>query len=308
MRILFASTDTIAIPLLTLLNEKGLVGAVFSTPDAPLKRGKGFVATPIKKKALELGLPVFTPEHLNRAEREIVRSLDCDTLLSFSYGKIFGPKFLSLFKYTFNVHPSILPKYRGCSPIFNVIKNEERESAIAVQKIDTSIDEGEIYGMLPFSLDGTETSESLEILISERAPGFVLSILESVSNIIPLPQTGEASYTGFITRDDARINWQDKASSIHALIRASYPWPKAWCLFEDKPFIITGVHSSSFLPFEESVEKPGTVVCLDKKKGLKIATGDGYLYVTRVLPPMKKEMDALSFVNGNKKVIGSVLE
>lgn len=307
MRILFASTDSIALPLLELLNEKELIGAVFSTPDMPLKRSKGFAPTPIKKRALELGLPVFTPEHLNREERELVKSLDCDTLLSFSYGKIFGPKFLSLFKYTFNVHPSLLPKYRGCSPIFNVIKNNERETAIALQKIATSIDEGELYGLFPMALDGTETSLSLEEEIAQEAPSFVLSILESVDNIIPLPQIGGASYTGFITKEECKIDWTKDARAIHALVRASYPWPKAWTVFDDKPLIISGVYSSSFLPFEKSIESPGTVVSLDKKKGLKIATGDGYLYVTRVLPAMKKEMDALSFVNGNKKIIGSKL-
>ncbi len=308
MKLLFAATDAIAVPLLEKLDEKKIVTAVFTTPDAPAKRGKGFVPTPVKVKAQELALPVFTPEHLNREERETVKSLGVDSLLSFSYGRIFGPKFLSLFRYTFNVHPSPLPSYRGCSPIFNVIRNREKETAIAVQKISLSIDEGEIYGMESLPLDGTETSESLEAVISEMAPSFVLSILESVDNIIPYQQRGEASYTNFIKKDDGRIDWNESASSIHALVRACYPWPKAWCLYKGSPFIITGVHSSSFLPFEPCTEKPGTVVALDRKKGLRIATGEGYLYVSRVLPPMKKEMDAASFVNGARDFIGTVLE
>ncbi len=308
MKLLFAATENIAVPLLEKLAEKDIVTAVFTTPDAPKKRGKGFVPTPVKVKAEELGLPVFTPEHLMREEREIVKSLGVDSLLSFSYGRIFGPKFLSLFTHTFNVHPSPLPLYRGCSPIFNVIKNNERETAIAVQRISLSIDEGDIYGMLPIKLDGTETAEALETVISEMAPSFVLSILESVENIIPYPQRGEASYTGFIKKDDGRIDWKESASSIHALVRACYPYPKAWCIYKGAPFIITGVHSSSFLPFEPCSEEPGRVVALDKKKGLKVATGDGYLYVSRVLPPMKKEMDADAFINGAHDFIGTVLK
>ncbi len=308
MRLLFAATDSIAVPLLEKLNSRGLVTAVFTTPDAPKKRGKGFVPTPVKTKAEELGLPVFTPEHLNRDEREIVKSLGVDSLLSFSYGRIFGPKFLSLFRYTFNVHPSALPLYRGCSPIFNAIRNNERQTAISVQQISLNIDEGDIYGMKSLSLDGTETSESLEYVISGEAPEFVLSILESVESIVPFPQSGEASYTGFIRKDDGRINWSDSAEKIHALVRACYPWPKAWCMYNGSPFIIAGVHSSSFLPFEPCTEAPGTVTALDRKKGLRIATGEGYLYVTRVLPPMKKEMDAASFVNGARDFIGTVLE
>ncbi len=308
MKLLFAATEKIAVPLLEKLAEKKIVTAVFTTPDAPRKRGKGFVPTPVKVKAEELGLPVFTPEHLNREEREIVKSLGVDSLLSFSYGRIFGPKFLSLFTYTFNVHPSPLPLYRGCSPIFNVIKNNERETAIAVQRISLSIDEGDIFGMEMIKLDGTETAESLETVISEMAPSFVLSIIESVDNIIPYPQRGEASYTGFIKKDDGRIDWRESASSIHALVRACCPYPKAWCIYKGNPFIISGVHSSSFLPFEACTEAPGTVVALDKKKGLKIATGEGYLYVNRVLPPMKKEMDASAFINGARDFIGTILE
>ncbi len=307
MRILFAATDKIAVPLLEALHKKGLCTLVFTSPDAPKKRGKGFVPTPIKEKALELGLPVFTPEHINKPEREIVESYSPDTLLSFSYGRIFGPKFLALFKYTFNVHPSLLPKYRGCSPIFNVIKNGERESAITLQKISLGIDEGDIYSSFPLSLDGSETSESLEDVIGRETPSFVLSTLEAVDNIIPYPQRGEPSYTGFIKKEDGRIDWFDSAFHIHSLIRACYPWPKAYCLYDGEPLFITGVYSSVFLPFEESYEAPGTVVALEKGKGLKVATGKGYLYISRVLPPQRKEMDAASYVNGNRGIIKAKL-
>lgn len=307
MKILFCATDKIAVPLLEALNSKGLCSLVFSTPDAPKKRGNGFIPTPVKNKALELGLPVFTPEHLGGKEREIVKSYGVDALLSFSYGRIFGPKFLSLFRYTFNVHPSLLPKYRGCSPIFSVIKEGERESAITLQKISLSIDEGDIYSSFPLSLDGTETSESLENVIAEETPSFVLSTLMSVENIIPYSQKGEPSYTGFIKKEDGRIDWSESAASIHSLIRACYPWPKAYCLYSGSPFIITGVYSSAFLPFEECTEAPGTVVAFEKKKGLKVATGKGYLYISRVLPPGKKEMDASSYLNGNKAIIGARL-
>ena len=104
MKILYAATDTIAVPLLEALASRNLVRAVFTAPDAPGKRGKTLLPTPIKAKALELGLEVYTPQHLRTEERKIVRQLGADVLLSFCYGKIFGPKFLSLFKETFNVH------------------------------------------------------------------------------------------------------------------------------------------------------------------------------------------------------------
>ncbi|MGN1163584.1 MAG: methionyl-tRNA formyltransferase [Candidatus Ornithospirochaeta sp.] len=307
MRILFAATDTIAVPLLEALCEKGLVTAVFTSPDAPGKRGKTLLPTPIKVKALEKGIPVYTPEHLRTEERRLVSELGTDTLLSFCYGKIFGPKFLSLFSRTFNVHPSPLPKYRGCSPIYASILNGERNTAISLQRIAPGIDEGELYASLPVALDGTETTLSLEEKVASLVPEFVVDALERIDEITPSPQEGEASYTGFINKDDGRIDWTRSAEEIHALVRASFPWPRAFCFLGEDKLMITGVWGSGFGVFPPSCEAPGTVVALEKGKGLKVATGKGYIYLSRVLPPMKKEMDAASYVNGNRSIIGAVL-
>lgn len=307
MQILFAATDSIAVPLLEALAAKGLVKAVFTAPDAPGKRGKNLIPTPIKVKALELGLPVYTPEHLRTEERKLVSSLGVDTLLSFCYGRIFGPKFLALFDHTFNVHPSPLPKYRGCSPIYAAIRKGERESAISIQEIALGIDEGDLFGVLPFTLDGTETNESLEGKVSQLAPGLVLEVLENLDTRDKKPQSGEASYTGFITKEDGKVNFASPCASLHAQIRACYPWPKAYCLLGEEKLILSGVWGSGFAEAEPCTEEPGTVVALVKGKGLKIATADGYLYVSKVLPPGKKEMDAASYVNGNKSIIGARL-
>lgn len=307
MKILYAATDTIAVPLLSLLAEKGMVSAVFTAPDAPGKRGKTLIPTPIKVKALELGLPVYTPEHLRTEEREIVKSLSVDTLLSFCYGKIFGPKFLALFEHTFNVHPSPLPKYRGCAPIYGAIKNLDKETAITLQEIGLGIDEGRIFASLPVSLSGDETTLSLEERVSEMVPPFVLDTLSDIESIEPKEQSGEASYTSFIKKEDGEIDWTRSAREIHAQIRACIPWPRAYSFLGDDKLLITGVYGSAFDSFEASSEAPGTVVGLEKGKGLKIATGDGYLYVTRVLPPMKKEMDVVSYINGNRSILGAVL-
>ena len=307
MKILFAATDTIAVPLLSLLAEEKLVCAVFTAPDAPGKRGKTLIPTPVKVKALELGLPVYTPEHLNKAEREIVKSLGADTLLSFCYGKIFGPKFLSLFNNTMNVHPSPLPKYRGCAPTFAAIKNMDGKTAVTLQEIGLGIDEGRIYSSLPIDLSGDETTLSLEERVAQMVPQFVLETLKNIDTIDRVQQEGEASYTAFITKEDGRIDWKREAKEIHALVRACIPWPRAYGYLGEDKLLITGVYGTVFDSFPPSTEEPGTVVGLEKGKGLKIATGNGYLYVTRVLPPMKKEMDAASYVNGNRSIIGAVL-
>ncbi len=305
MRILFAATGTIALPLLDALAAKGYAGAVLTMPDAPGKRGKALIPPPVKVRAEELGLPVYQPETIRSEAREAIKAFSCDALLSFSYGKIFGPKFLSLFETRFNVHPSLLPKYRGCAPIYAAIRNMDRDTGISLQRIELGIDEGDIYSVLPISLDGTETCSSLEDKVGAMAPSLVLPVLEDTPS--PFPQSGESSYTSFIGKEDGRIDFSQPACSIHAQIRACNPWPKAYCTLDSSPLIFTGVSGSAFDEAEPCSEEPGTICSLEKGRGLKIATGLGYIYVNRVLPPMRNEMDAQSFINGNREVLGRVL-
>ena len=307
MKILYAATGDIAVDLLEALYEKGLVTAVLTAPDAPGKRGKTLIPPPVKVKAEELGLPVYQPETLRSEARRKVREMGVDTLMSFCYGKIFGPMFLSLFEHTFNVHPSLLPLHRGCSPIYAAIRSLDRKTGITLQEIAQGVDEGDIFASCEIPLDGTETCCSLEEKVRKMAPMLVIPALGNFEGN-RRKQTGEPSYTGFVQKSDGKLDFSLPASSLHATIRACYPWPKAYALLDGVPLYITGVWGSAFSESEEAGEKPGTVVEAVKGKGLKIATGAGYLYITKVLPPQRKEMDALSYLNGNRAILGSVLE
>ncbi len=308
MRIVFAATGEIALPLLSALAEEKLIALVLTAPDAPGKRGKTLVQSPVKKLALELGLEVYQPETIRKEAREHIASYGADTLLSFCYGKIFGPKFLSIFSNTFNVHPSILPKYRGPSPVYQAIRNGDRKTGVSLQKIGLGIDEGDVFSTLHLSLDGTETEESLSSVVAAAVPSLVLPVLKDESRKA-LPQQGDATYTSFVSKEDGKIDFASSASVAHSQIRACMPWPKAYAMLSGTPLYITAVHGSVFdLEKCTPEEKPGTIVLYDKKKGLKVAFPDGYIYIQRVLPPMKKEMDAASFLNGHRDLIGKVLE
>ena len=307
MKIVFAATGEIAVPLLEALNEAKLVSLVLTAPDAPGKRGKSLIPSPVKVKALELGLDVYQPDTIRKEARTHIASYCADTLLSFCYGKIFGPRFLSLFSETFNVHPSLLPLHRGPSPIYQAIRDCDRNTGIALQRIAEGVDEGDLFGVLPVALDGTETEESLSRKVAALVPSFVLPILLD-ENRKAYPQTGEATYTSFVSKDDGRIDFTKSTEMIHAQIRSCSPWPKAYAMLMESPLYLTGVWGSGFSIEKADVpEKAGTIVGLEKGKGLKIALKDGYIYINRVLPPMKKEMDAFSFVNGRRDVIGSIL-
>ena len=308
MKILFAATGEIAVKTLEVLNDMGLVRAVLTTPDVPGKRGKKLLPSPVKVKALELGLDVIQPEHLRTDAREEVKALGADTLVSFCYGKIFGPKFLSLFERTYNIHPSLLPKYRGCAPIYQTILNGDEHSGITIQKIALEVDAGDIVNTMEFKLDGRENDNTLEERVSEMAAGLARETFSDIDSFVPRVQEGEATYSGFIEKSEAVLDFSKPAKELHAQIRACYPWPKAVAKYGESSLFLTDVADSVFDEFEPTEgEKPGTVVSFVKKRGFKIATGDGYLYVSKVQAPAKKEMDAASYFNGDKAIISSVL-
>lgn len=308
MKILFAATGSIAVKTLEKLASLGLVRAVLTTPDVPGKRGKTLLPSPVKVKALELGLEVYQPETLRTEAREHIRTLGVDTLVSFCYGKIFGPKFLALFDGKYNIHPSLLPRWRGCSPIYRTILERDREGGISIQELALEVDSGDILNTCRFQLDGTEDIPSLEGKVADLAADLAVETFSDPDGFKPRKQEGEISYSDMIDKSEAVLDFSRSAAELHAMIRACYPWPKAVAGYRGGQLFLLGVSGSVFSPFEKTCgEKPGTVVGLDRKRGFKIATGDGYLYVSRVQAPAKKEMDSSSYLNGDRMIIGSVL-
>lgn len=308
MKILFAATGEIALDTLEELNKQGLIGACLTSPDKRGKRGNSLIPSPIKKRALELGLEVLTFEHLNLEARKAVKQTSCDTLVSFCYGKIFGPKFLALFDKTFNIHPSILPKYRGCAPIKETILAQDRECGISIQEIALKCDEGDIYSSITFPLLGTETEEGLSNIVSKEAAKLAVNVLTNLESFEKKSQVGDVSWSYLTQKEEARLSLEDDFKKIHAKIRAYYPWPKAYLMWKNEPIYLCGVFESVFNLQEEKVsEEIGKVISLDKAKGLKIAFKGGYLYISRLQRPTKKELSAADFVNGNRDIIGAVL-
>lgn len=308
VKILFAATGEIAVKTLETLNGMGLVRAVLTTPDVPGKRGKKLLPSPVKVKALELGLEVIQPERLRTEAREEVKALGADTLVSFCYGKIFGPKFLALFDRTFNIHPSMLPKYRGCAPIYQTILNRDRMGGITIQEIALEVDSGDVINTMEYELDGRENDSTLDEKVSVMAAELAEKTFSDIASFPPRKQEGEATYSGFIEKSEAELDFSRPARELHAQIRACYPWPKAVVKYGESSLFLTDVSGSVFDEFEKTEgEKPGTVVAFVKKRGFKIATGDGYLYVSKVQAPAKKEMDAASYLNGDRGIISSVL-
>lgn len=312
-KILFAGTPDISVPLLKAMASRFEIAAVLTNPDKPQGRSKTPVPSPVKTAAMELGLKVLQFDSLKTEAREAVKETGADVLVSFAFGKIFGPMFLALFPNgTFNVHPSDLPVLRGPSPVQYSILSGLKKQVISVQKIGLKMDEGDIFAKHSFDLTGTETTLSLEEKVAVEASLFVPDVIEKAlcHSIVAVPQEGEASYCRMIDKSDAMLDFNTEASEVHAKIRAMNPWPKAYAKYNNQDLFITGVWGSfKDLENEENTEniQPGTVMGMRKDRGIGIACRDKAVWVTSLQLPGKKELDFKSFVNGNSAILKAVL-
>ena len=310
MKLLFAGTPEIAVPTLVALADCHEICGVLTNPDRPSGRGRKTEYSPVKEKALELGLKVFQPERLNGEFRDVIRELKPDLLAVVAFSKIFGPKFMELFPLGgINLHPSLLPKYRGPSPIQAAILNGDDVTGITVQKLAQKMDAGDILLQKEIALDGTETAGILTERCSELGAPMMLEAVEAIEHgtADPVPQMHEnATYCSLIGKTDGLIDWNLSAEEICRRVRGYNPWPAAYTTFGGTKLTVWDAK-----PFDSSDGKPnpksGTVTGMDKKVGILIQTGNGVLSISRLQLQAKKAMDHVSFLNGVHDFIGSTL-
>lgn len=311
-RILFAGSPDIAVPLLKAVLQKFEVVAVLCATDKPQGRSKEPVACPVKVAAIQAGIKVLQFDSLKTEARQAVKETGADTLLTFAYGKIFGPKFLSLFTNgAFNVHPSALPLLRGASPIQHTILNGFKDCVISFQNIGLEMDAGDIWARIPVEIDGTETTETLTFSIAEKAAQTIPGILEEMvaGKLSCRAQKGEPTFCSVIERKDAFLDFNRRKEVIHSKIRAMYPWPKACCKVNGKDIFITGVWGG-FKDLEDDIPRPdlpnGYVYQVRKDRGIGVVCSNGIIWISSLQLPGKKELDFKSFINGNRWITEAV--
>ena len=306
-------------------DEEYTVVGVLTNPPAPQGRSHDCVPTAVEQYAhiwsyaRGQNVTVFTPKKIRQAERDAIAQKGPDIFVCFAYGHILGPKFFSLFKYGgINLHPSLLPKYRGASPAAAAILNCDEEAGFSIQKMALGVDEGELLFQRKVHLVGNETTQQLLKDTALLGGAHITQILRGISRTGALPpsfaQEGEPSFCRTIKKEDGRINWSDSAKRIDAKIRAYTPWPGCFTTLEGRQLrIIKAADANKVALQDPSVVKntgavPGTVLSFNKQRGILVQTGDGVLIVSELQWQTKKAMDWRSFMNGARGFIGSVLE
>ncbi len=315
VRILFAGTPEIAVPTLnTLAASRDEIVGVLTAPDRQVGRGRRVALSPVKERAAELGIPVLQPNRLGKDARRSVRELNPDLLVCVAYGRIFGPKFLSLFRSGgINLHPSLLPRYRGPAPIPAAILAGDAQTGVTVQALALEMDAGDILAQEGVQLTGTETAGTL----TEQLAGLGARLLAETVDAIasgsqtPRPQNdADATYTGLIKKSDGEIDWSVPAEVIERAVRAYQPWPLAFTTFKRQRLNVLESKSISD-PDDAQVHAPGpapgTVIRVDTEQGILVETGNGQLALAKLQLQSRKALSWNSFLNGVHDFVGAVL-
>jgi len=309
LKVVFMGTPDFAVPSLNALieSQEFEVPLVITQPDKPAGRGKRLTPPPVKRFAMEKGIPVIQPEKVkgNQELFETLREISPDFIVVAAYGKILPLELLNIpLIAPVNVHASLLPKYRGASPIQSAILNGEKETGVTIMRVREKLDSGEIYIQKKTPIKDEDTSQTLHDRLSVMGGKLLVEALPRIASgeLKPILQNEEeATYCGQIRKEDGLIDWQEPARAIFNKVRAFTPWPSAFTYFNGKLLKITQVK-----PVDGSCDVAGKVVSVDDE-GFTVSTGDGLLKVLKVKPEGKKEMRACDFVRGYRIKEGDVL-
>ncbi len=298
LKIVFFGTPEFAVPVLkALIDNEYTISAVFT--------GKG----PIEQVAKERNVKIFQPSSLKKDEPvfEEFKNLKPDICIIVAYGKIIPQKFLDIPPHRFlNIHPSLLPKYRGPSPIQTAILNGDKETGVAIMAVDAEVDHGPILASEKFKIKSEKYFPEIVQELAELGAKLLIETLPRYlsGKIKPKEQDhSRATFTKMFQRKDGRINWDQPCEIIFNQVRALNPEPGTWTTWKGKVINIPTCDVGN--PQVESLA-PGTVRKIDND--IAIRTGTGYLILKSVQLEGGKVMDAKSFVNGHPDFLGSRLE
>jgi methionyl-tRNA formyltransferase len=308
VRIIFMGTPDFAVPVFyALVNAGHDVCAVLTQPDRPKGRGHSLAYSPVKEAALEKGVPVLQPEKLrgNKEMRETLKSYNADMFVVAAYGLILPQKILDMPPLgCVNVHASLLPKYRGASPIHSALLNGDDTTGVTIMYMAAGIDTGDMILKRELSIGPDERFPSLHDRMAALGGECITEAVTLIADgkAARTPQNDEdASYAKMISKEDGHIDWTWPSERIINLTRALDPWPGPYTLIEDKPLKIwrCEVYAGQY----DETAAPGDILYADTARGLVIRTADGALNVTELQAVGGKRLNAKDYLRGHKILI-----
>ena len=292
MRVVFFGSPDFATPTLQSLATNSAFEVALVVTQAT--RG----TSPVEVTAQRLGLPVYKPETLrDPLSREPLVAAAPDLFVVAAFGLIFRQRTLDIPRHgSINVHPSLLPKYRGASPIVSAIASGDRETGVALMVMDTGIDTGAVISQERTEIALDDTSESLGGRLGRLGAKLAIRDIPRWvdGELVALPQQdSEASLTRTLTKADGWIEWARTAVEIERHVRAMWPWPRAWTTVHGSPLQI---HSGTVVDVEDGVHEPGSVI--SERRRLIVACGGSALEINTVEPAGRRAMPANAYLNG----------
>ncbi len=315
-RILFFGSGAFALPALERLHEAGYpILAVVTQPPKPAGRGMQVSKTPVHTRAESLNLPVWTPERCRNPEFiEQVRTLGPDLIVLAAYGQILPAALLQIAPLgNWNLHPSLLPKYRGAAPIQHALLNGEVETGVTLMEMTPEMDAGDIYLQVSEPIHPHDDAGSLEARLATRAGELLLEGLQRLrtGTLTRTPQDpSQATYAPLIRKEDTFIRWAEPAERCHNRVRAFSPKPGALTRWRGK---LLKLWRTQPLPALERGNPalhnaaPGTLLAVEPD-ALVVACGTGALRILELQPENRARMSARAFINGYRPQVGDTLE
>jgi methionyl-tRNA formyltransferase len=300
LKIIFAGTPEFSVsPLKALLESSHEVIAVYTQPDRPAGRGRELKPSPVKQVALDAGISVHQPVNFkNDEDLELLESLQADLMVVVAYGLILPQRVLDAPRYgCFNIHASILPRWRGAAPIQRAIQAGDAETGVTIMQMEAGLDTGPMLLVEKISIGENETAGELHDRLAPLGASALLDTIELLlaGKLEPERQNDElAVYAHKLDKKEAEIDWQQSAQQINRDIRAFNPWPVSYTKLDNKTFRIW---ESSVLDTQQ-VAVPGTVIATSAD-GIDVVTGEGSLRIIQLQPQGKRVMSARDFLNAH---------
>ena len=314
MRVVFMGSPEFAVPSLKhLILNKCEVVAVYTQPDKAAGRGRSLASSPVKRAAVAFNLPVVQPVSFKKAE--VVTQLAAfnpDVIVVAAYGQILPQAVLDIPRYgCINVHPSLLPRFRGSSPVAAAILAGDEFTGVSIMLMDKGMDTGPVLARAPIPISAHDTTGTLTFKLSRVAAWLLLEVLVRWprGEITPQPQeVALATYSSSISKEEGEIDWHLPALDIWRQARAFYPWPGCYTKWQGRQLRIIEA-----LPMSATgVLEGGRVIALTPAAGgakaaFGVHTGDGMLGVVKVQLEGKRAMPADEFLRGQRQFIGTIL-